>query len=140
MNLHSKKAEIVYYSWLTKKRSDPILNINSFGRCLLILENLFDGQWVGMLKPNTVKSDYYFMFLVLLCFLLKLRDNSYENECIFTMDSASVHSCKDNILLMKRLSLTEWFILPYTPVFTPIKLYFLNMLKQNLKFYQAKSD
>ena len=61
------------YSWLLRNKSGSSLNIDSFGRCSLILAIGSDGEWMVIIKTNTVKSDDYINFLTLFGYMLSMR-------------------------------------------------------------------
>ena len=139
MNRRFNRSLRANYSWLPRRLSGPILNLNTFGRCSLILAIMSDGQWVGMLKPNTVRASDFTKFLTLLCTLLELTGISIENDWVFTMDNASIHTCKVTTSIMNKFKLNIWYIPPYTPIFAPIELVF-KYIKAKIKASWSQSQ
>ena len=112
------------YSCLPKGWSGRLLNIASYSRCSLILAMGSDGQWIGMIKTNTVNSVDHSSFLTLLGYLMSLRGISVESDLILTIDNASIHSSKDIHNIMRRLKVKMWFIPPYSPSLAPVEIVF----------------
>ena len=112
------------YSWLPWNKFGPLLNINSFGRCSLILAIGSDGEWMAMAKTNTVKSDDYINFLTLFGYIMSLRGIDLQNDWIITMDNASIHSWTATLEIIRKMQINAWFLTPYSPSLAPVEIAF----------------
>ena len=134
----NRSLRIEYYL-LPRRISGSILNLNSLGRCSLVLAILSDRQWIDILKPNTVNGNDYAKILTLLCTLLTFRGISPEKDWIFTMDNASIHTCEITTEIMKKFKINIWYIPPYTPIYALVELV-IKFIKAKIKVFGRQTQ
>ena len=122
------------YSWLPKNLTSSIININSYGRCSLVLATLTDGSWFGMIEVDTINWKDFSNFIKTIVLNLKLRNIDVNINLIYTLDNATTHHWKDATKVFNNLHLNVLFIPAYTLTLAHIELVF-KALKCKIKAY-----
>ena len=108
-----------------------ILNNVAKGRTNLLFAVSNQGDWVAMFVNETIKSEQYSIFLVVLHYLLKFVGKNIKDEVIFLQDNAAIHHGKLIKRIATKLDLWMHFLPAYSPEIAAVELIF-GVLKRKI--------
>ena len=120
------------YSWLSKRKSCPIINILYKRKANMIQGTTSNGEWFSMIHANTGDSIKFWIFLKLFerCWLEASEDNR-SLPCI-VVNNAFIHTSKLTKAIYKNIEVRLRFMPPYWPEVAPVEQMF-KMLKAKIR-------
>ena len=114
------------------RNGGSILNNVAKGRTNLLLAVSNQGDWVAMFMNETIKSEQYSIFLVVLHYLLNFAGKNIKDEVIFLQDNATIHHGKLIKRIATKLDLWMHFLPTYSPEIAAVELIF-GVLKRKIR-------
>ena len=114
------------------RNGGSILNNVAKGRTNLLLAVSNQGDWVAMFVNETIKSEKYSIFLVVLHYLLKFAGKNIKDEVIFLQDNATIHHGKLIKRIATKLDLWMHFLPTYSSEIAAVELIF-GVLKRKIR-------
>jgi transposase len=83
-----------------------------------------NGELFGMIKPKTVKSVDFTIFLMLREQVLEHVDAGLKKKAIMQADNARIHISKETRRVAAKIGIRFRFLPPYSPEYAPVELVF----------------
>jgi transposase len=91
-----------------------------------------NGEWIGMLKTQTVKSTDFTIFLMMLCRITEEAQIDIARTATIHLDNARIHLSKETKKMVSHKNLKCTFLSPYSPECAAVELVF-GVIKHKLR-------
>ena len=103
------------YSWLPVGRSSAVINDIWKESISLIFSDSSNGQWFGVFKQSTIKSNEFWIFLNLLERERLGPNRVCQNAPVIILDNAKTHTSNFTKNLINNIKLKVKHLSPYCP-------------------------
>ena len=112
------------YSWIPVGVSESILNRTVEKKSSLLLSVFPDGEWIGMIKSETIKSEEFSIYLLILSKMIQELHWDNRRDVYILLDNAKVHHSFTTLKFITALRLKMIYLPAYSPEFAPVELWF----------------
>ena len=126
------------YGWSLKGKPREIGTVLVQGKVSIISTILSNGAWVLKLSNTNTNCDYFMEFVNDLRKYLFNKEEYLHKNILLLIDNASYHKAGRAVACLQSVFKNVIFILPYSPQFNPIELFF-RALKLKVGRWKGKS-
>ena len=90
----------------------------------LLLSVVPDGEWIGMIKSETIKSEEFTIYLLILSKMIQELHWDNRMDVYILLDNAKVHHSFTTLKFITALRLKMIYLPAYSPEFAQVELWF----------------